>query len=176
MKRFWLFILWLVFSPAYFFISKDYGVSKITRWMLTIFSPFTFILSLALVLRKDFILLVLWLFFIFENGTNHSIDYPSNNAPSEITGIEFPKLCPIDSSTFAFPAFVGVTKTYLPEEKPTKKFYKTLENKCKTDSFWRKEKDAYLYDNYFSNTTVTIQLPHIGDTIKVKKVMDSGSY
>lgn len=119
--------------------------------------------------------LLLWLLF-GGIDTNLSIDYPSNNAPSEITGIEFPKLCPIDSSTFAFPAFVGVTKTYLPEEKPIKKFYKTLENKCKTDSFWRKEKDSYLYDNYFSNTTITIQLPHLGDTIKIKKVLDSGSY
>lgn len=170
MKRFWLFILWLVFSPAYYFISKKYGVSNATRWWLTIFSPFTIILVLYLLLK-----LLLWLLF-GDIETNRSIEYPSNDAPSEITGIEFPKLCPIDSSTFAFPAFVGVTKTYLPEEKPTKKFYKTLENKCKTDSFWRKENDAYLYDNYFSNTTVTIQLPHIGDTIKVKKVLDSGSY
>ena len=140
------------------------------RFWLTIFSPFTIILILYLLLK-----LLLWLLF-GGIDTNLSIDYPSNNAPSEITGIEFPKLCPIDSSTFAFPAFVGVTKTYLPEEKPTKKFYKTLENKCKTDSFWRKEKDSYLYDNYFSNTTITIQLPHLGDTIKIKKVLDSGSY
>ena len=140
------------------------------RFWLTIFSPFTIILILYLLLK-----LLLWLLF-GGIDTNLSIDYPSNNAPSEITGIEFPKLCPIDSSTFALPAFVGVTKTYLPVEKPSKKFYKTLENKCKTDSFWTKEKDAYLYDNYFSNTTVTIQLPHIGDTIKVKKVLDSGSY
>ena len=170
MKRFWLFILWLVFSPAYFFVSKKYGVSDMKRFWLTIFSPFTIILILYLLLK-----LLLWLLF-GGIDTNLSIDYPSNNAPSEITGIEFPKLCPIDSSTFAFPAFVGVTKTYLPEEKPTKKFYKTLENKCKTDSFWRKEKDSYLYDNYFSNTTITIQLPHLGDTIKIKKVLDSGSY
>lgn len=170
MKRFWLFILWLVFSPAYFFVSKKYGVSDMKRFWLTIFSPFTIILILYLLLK-----LLLWLLF-GGIDTNISIDYPSNNAPSEITGIEFPKLCPIDSSTFAFPAFVGVTKTYLPEEKPTKKFYKTLENKCKTDSFWRKEKDSYLYDNYFSNTTITIQLPHLGDTIKIKKVLDSGSY
>ena len=170
MKRFWLFILWLVFSPAYFFVSKKYGVSDMKRFWLTIFSPFTIILILYLLLK-----LLLWLLF-GGIDTNLSIDYPSNNAPSEITGIEFPKLCPIDSSTFAFPAFVGVTKTYLPEEKPTKKFYKTLENKCKTDSVWRKEKDSYLYDNYFSNTTITIQLPHLGDTIKIKKVLDSGSY
>ena len=108
--------------------------------------------------------------------TNRSIDYPSNNAPTEITGVEFPKLCPIDSSTLAFPAFVGVTKTYLPVEKPSKKFYKTLENKCKTDSFWTKEKDAYIYDNYFSNKTITVQLPHLGDTIKIKVVHDSSSF
>ena len=167
MKRFWLFVLWLVFSPAYFFVSKKYGVSNMKRFWLTIFSPFTITLILLLLL-----ILLLWSLF----GSNDTIDYPSNNAPSLITGIEFPKLCPIDSSAITFPAFVGVTKTYLPEEKPTKIFYKTLETKCKTDPSWRKEKDAYLYDDYFSNTTITIQLPHLGDTIKIKKVLDTGSY
>jgi hypothetical protein len=170
MKQFWLFILWLVFSPAYFFISKKYGVSDIKRFWLTIFSPFTIIMVLWLLLK-----LLLWVLF-GDIATNRSIDYPSNNAPTEITGVEFPELCPIDSSTFAFPAFVGVTKTYLPVEKPSKKFYKTLENKCKTDSFWTKEKDAYIYDNNFINQTITVQLPHLGDTIKVKVILDSSSF
>lgn len=168
MKWFWLFILWLVFSPAYFFVSKKHGVTNSTRWLLTIFSPFTIIVTLILLFK-------LFLWFLF-GGSNYTIKYPSNEAPSQITGIEFPKLCPIDSSSFAFPAFTGVTKTYLPEEKPTKKFYKTLETKCKTDSFWTKGKDAYIYDNYYSNTTITVQLPHIGDTIKIKEVIDSGVY
>ena len=168
MKWFWLFILWLVFSPAYFFVSKKHGVTNSTRWLLTIFSPFTIIVTLILLFK-------LFLWFLF-GGSNYTIKYPSNEAPSQITGIEFPKLCPIDSSSFAFPAFTGVTKTYLPEEKPTKKFYKTLETKCKTDSFWTKGKDAYIYDNYYSNTTITVQLPHIVDTIKIKDVIDSGSY
>lgn len=168
MKWFWLFILWLVFSPAYFFVSKKHGVTNSTRWLLTIFSPFTIIVTLILLFK-------LFLWFLF-GGSNYTIKYPSNEAPSQITGIEFPKLCPIDSSSFAFPAFTGVTKTYLPEEKPTKMFYKTLETKCKTDSFWTKGKDAYIYDNYYSNTTITVQLPHIGDTIKIKEVIDSGVY
>lgn len=168
MKWLWLFILWFVFSPAYFLISKKHGVTNSTRWLLTIFSPFTIIVVLILLFK-------LFLWFLF-GGSNYTIKYPSNEAPSQITGIEFPKLCPIDSSSFAFPAFTGVTKTYLPEEKPTKKFYKTLETKCRTDSFWTKGKDAYIYDNYYSNTTITVQLPHIGDTIKIKEVIDSGGY
>ena len=170
MKRFWLFILWLFFSPAYFFVSKKYGVSDMKRFWLTLFSPFTIIMVLWLMLK-----FLLWVLF-GDVETNRSIDYPSNNALTEITGIEFPELCPIDSSTFVFPAFKGVTKTCLPIEKPSKKFYKTLENKCKTDSFWTKEKDAYIYDNYFINQTIKVQLPHLGDTIKVKVVLDSSSF
>jgi hypothetical protein len=168
MKWLQLFILWLVFSPAYFFVSKKHGVTNITRWLLTIFSPFT--------ITVIQILLFLWWLWAMLGESDYTIKYPSNEAPTQITGIEFPKLCPIDSSSFTFPAFTGVTKTYLPEEKPTKKFYKTLETKCKTDSFWTKGKDAYIYDNYYSNTTITVQLPHIGDTIKIKEVIDSGSY
>ena len=36
--------------------------------------------------------------------------------------------------------------------------------------------DAYIYDNYFSNKTITVQLPHLGDTIKVKVILDSSSF
>ena len=166
MKQLWLFILWLFFSPAYFFASKKHGITNGTRWLLTIFSPFTISVILILLFK-------LFLWFLFGDIiTNRSIEYPPNDAPSKITGIEFPKLCPIDSSSFAFPAFTSVTKTYLPKEKPTKEFYKTLETKCKTDSFWTKGKDAYIYDNYYSNTIITVQLPHIGDTIKIKEVIE----
>lgn len=131
--------------------------------------------------KRTFLILVLVLFLVWKlsswlQSEDINIDYPSNNAPSEITGIEFPKLISIDSSTFVVPAFVGISKTYLPEGKPTRRFYQTLEDKCNTDSFWTKEKDVYIYDNYFSNTTITIQLPHIGDTIKIRMVSDTGSY
>lgn len=51
MKRFWLFILWLVFSPAFFFISKRYEMKSWKRWLLTIISPsWLYIIPLILIL------------------------------------------------------------------------------------------------------------------------------
>lgn len=60
MKRFWLLIkwflliiLWAVFPPAFFFISKDYGIKKWARWTFTILSPWGIFAIL-------FIILLVW--------------------------------------------------------------------------------------------------------------------
>lgn len=60
MKYFWLIvkwflliILWAVFPPAFFFISKDYGIKKWARWTFTILSPWGILAIL-------FIILLVW--------------------------------------------------------------------------------------------------------------------
>ena len=66
MKFLDLFILWLLFPPAFFSECKEYGVNKVIRWLLTIFSP----LSLCLLYL---LLLMLAMCFIFwgEDGCGH---------------------------------------------------------------------------------------------------------
>ena len=60
MKYFWLLIkwllliiLWAIFPPAFFFISKDYGIKKWARWTFTILSPWGILAIL-------FIILLVW--------------------------------------------------------------------------------------------------------------------
>jgi hypothetical protein len=102
-------------------------------------------------------------------------DYPSNDAPSIITGIDFPKLNPIDSSGNRMLAFTNVSKTYLPETKLSDEIYNELDKKCKTDpTHWKKKKNSYVYDDLYS-TEIIIQRPHIGDTITIKETKDNGN-
>lgn len=44
MKRLWLLIIWLVFPPAFFFMSKKFGFKLWERWVLSMLSPSTLLL------------------------------------------------------------------------------------------------------------------------------------
>ena len=50
MKRLWLLIIWLVFPPAFFFMSKKFGFKLWERWLLSMLSPSTLLLFFILYL------------------------------------------------------------------------------------------------------------------------------
>ena len=55
MKRFLLLITWLVFPPAFFFMSKKFGFKLWERWVLSMLSPSTLLLLCML-----YITYVMW--------------------------------------------------------------------------------------------------------------------
>ena len=50
MKRLLLLITWVVFSPAFFFMSKKFGFKLWERWVLSMLSPSTLLLFFILYL------------------------------------------------------------------------------------------------------------------------------
>ena len=48
MKRLWLLIIWLVFPPAFFFMSKKFGFKLWERWVLSMLSPSTLLLLIMI--------------------------------------------------------------------------------------------------------------------------------
>ena len=67
----------------------------------------------------------------------HGFEYPSNDAPSLITNIDFPELTPLDSSYFRLLSVETYYKTY-EMHNPPKSFYQKLEKKCRQGKYWKK--------------------------------------
>jgi hypothetical protein len=76
-------------------------------------------------------------------------DYPSNDAPSIITGIDFPKLNPIDSSGNRMLAFTNVSKTYLPETKLSDEIYNELDKNARRTLRIGRKRRTPMYTTIF---------------------------
>lgn len=103
------------------------------------------------------------------NGAPVSTDVYSAKGLYEATGVDFPEVIPVDSSSFgAFRAYV-LTVKFVPKQKLSEAFYERLDEACEQDTLhWHKNSDMYIFEKGRGGEHfVHVYVPEKGDTITV---------
>lgn len=98
------------------------------------------------ILCFSFPILLFVAFASTSTGIPTSVSYHNAEDLYKATGVKFPEVIPVDSFYYSSFGSHGVGVKFVPKKELSKRFFRQLDNVCKTDSCcWRKGESSYTY-------------------------------